>query len=173
MAVSIELRPLASADLPAVVELNNAAYPAVPIFDEQQMTDLVALSRQAIVAVRDDEVLGFLITIGPGSSYDSENYVFFAERAAAAGTRCLYIDRIVLAEAARGAGLGRRLYDSVFALASAEGLGEVTCEVNIEPPNPESLAFHARMGFERVGEQSTKGGAFVVALLAAPVRTTP
>ena len=45
----------------------------------------------------------------------------------------------------------------------------MTCEVNIEPPNPASLAFHARMGFDRVGEQSTKGGEVVVALLAAPV----
>lgn len=171
--MSIELRPLEPADLPAVVEVNNAAYPAVPIFDQRQMADLVSFAKQAVVAVRDGAVLGFLVTIGPGSAYDSENYRFFSERAEAAGAGCLYIDRIVLTEAARGAGLGRRLYETVFALASEEGLGEVTCEVNIEPPNPESLAFHARMGFERVGEQSTKGSAFVVALLAAPVRTTP
>ncbi len=171
--MNIELRPFAPADLPAVVELNNAAYPAVPIFDLRQMADLVSQATQAVVAVRDGTVLGFLITIGPDSAYDSENYVYFTKRAETAGTRCLYIDRIVLAEEARGAGLGRRLYETVFTLAAEKGLGEVTCEVNIEPPNPESLAFHARMGFERVGEQSTKGGAFVVALLAAPVGTTP
>lgn len=167
--MSIELRPLEAADIPVVVELNNAAYPAVPIFDAQQMADLVALAAQAIVAEREGAVIGFLVTIGPDSAYDSENYVFFTERAAASGTGCLYIDRIVIGEQARGAGLGRRLYETVFTLAADEGLAEVTCEVNIEPPNPESLAFHARMGFERVGEQSTKGGAFVVALLAAPV----
>jgi predicted GNAT superfamily acetyltransferase len=43
----------------------------------------------------------------------------------------------------------------------------VTCEVNLDPPNPESLAFHARLGFARVGEQETKGGSVTVALLAA------
>jgi hypothetical protein len=31
------------------------------------------------------------------------------------------------------------------------------------------LVFHARLGFERVGEQATKGGSVTVALLAAPI----
>ena len=45
----------------------------------------------------------------------------------------------------------------------------MTCEVNLEPPNPESLAFHDRLGFGRVGEQATKGGSVVVALLSRDV----
>ena len=53
--------------------------------------------------------------------------------------------------------------------ARALGLGEVTCEVNLEPPNPASLAFHARLGFRQVGEQVTKGGSVRVALLARAV----
>jgi predicted GNAT superfamily acetyltransferase len=45
----------------------------------------------------------------------------------------------------------------------------VTCEVNLDPPNPRSLAFHERLGFREVGRQATKGGAFTVVLLAAAV----
>jgi predicted GNAT superfamily acetyltransferase len=53
--------------------------------------------------------------------------------------------------------------------ARAAGRAEVTCEVNLDPPNPGSEAFHARLGFKQVGVQSTKGGAVTVSLLAAPV----
>lgn len=56
--------------------------------------------------------------------------------------------------------------------AAALGLGEVTCEVNLVPPNPESLAFHHRLGFRQVGEQSTYGGSVRVALLARSVEAT-
>lgn len=42
----------------------------------------------------------------------------------------------------------------------------VTCEVNIRPPNPESLAFHDRQGFVEVGTQETEDGRKTVSLRA-------
>jgi predicted GNAT superfamily acetyltransferase len=75
----------------------------------------------------------------------------------------------VVAPHAHGRGLGRLLYDAVVDRARALGLGEVTCEVNLEPPNPGSLAFHRRLGFAQVGEQVTTGGSVRVALLARGV----
>lgn len=111
-------------------------------------------------------LLAFLIGLRPGNAYASENYRYFEAR----GNDYLYVDRIVVAEAARGRRVGRQLYDAVFDLARAEGRAEVDCEVNLDPPNPGSLAFHARLGFERVGEQPTKGGTVTVALLAAAVQ---
>ena len=167
--MTLELRPIDSADVPAIVELNNSAYPAVPIAGAGEITDLLALASLSLVAVDDGgAVKGFLITVDPGADYDSENYRFFSARAAESGASCLYIDRIVVAGDTRGTGIGRRFYTAVFDRAAADGRAEVTCEVNIEPPNPESLAFHERMGFARIGEQATKGGAVLVALLAAP-----
>ena len=100
----------------------------------------------------------------PGVDYDSENYRWFSER----GGSFVYVDRIVVADGQRGGGIGRALYDAVFARAVEFGRAEVTCEVNVRPDNPESLAFHARLGFVQVGEQETKGGAYRVALLSAP-----
>lgn len=162
--MTTSLRPIATSDIPRIVELNNAAAPAVPITPAEQMTELLGQADLTYAVVdAADELLGFLIGFRPGSAYASENYRYFDER----GTDFLYIDRIVIDEERRGLGVGRTLYTEVFDLARAEGRAEVTCEVNTDPPNPESLAFHARLGFERIGEQSTKAGTVTVALLAA------
>jgi predicted GNAT superfamily acetyltransferase len=165
-----DFRPIQSADISAIVELNDAAYPAVPITSVAEMTALVALAGfTSVLAADAGPVQAFLIGLRPGAAYASENYRYFEAR----GTDFLYVDRIVVAESLRGRQVGRSLYESVFALARAEGRAEVTCEVNLDPPNPGSLAFHARMGFARVGEQPTKNGTVTVALLAAPVPATP
>lgn len=160
------VRPLEDADLEAVVALNNAAVPAVPTVGRGAMAELVVLASLAVVA---EEVpghpVGFLLAMDPGVDYDSENYRWFAAR----GADLLYVDRIVVGEDARGAGVGQRLYRAAFDRAREAGRGRVACEVNLRPENPGSLRFHARLGFERVGEQETKGGSVRVALLEAPV----
>jgi predicted GNAT superfamily acetyltransferase len=166
--MTVVLRPIVPADIPQITVLNAAAVPAVSPAAEDELGALIKLSHLAIVAVdgsADAPLLGFLICMQPGSAYASENYRYFESR----GIDHLYVDRIVVAEDARGLGIGRQLYDSVFELARAEGRREVTCEVNLDPPNPESLAFHARLGFVRVGEQVTKSATVTVALLAAQV----
>jgi predicted GNAT superfamily acetyltransferase len=105
----------------------------------------------------------------PGLAYASENYVYFSARARELGRDFVYVDRIVLAPALQSRGLGPRLYAAVFDEARRVGAPEVLCEVNVEPPNPGSLAFHTRLGFVEVGRQQTHGGENVVVLLAAPV----
>ncbi len=163
------LRPLVPTDLERIVELNNQAYPAVPVTTPEEMTALVELSSLGVVAENDGRVIGFVLAIDPGSNYTSENYTFFTERAADTGLASLYVDRVVIDVNDRGRGTGRLLYSAVFDRARADGRDEVTCEVNLDPPNPGSLAFHARLQFARVGEQPTKGGSVIVALLAAAV----
>ncbi len=160
------LRALSSAEIPRLVALNDAAYPAVPITAANDMAELLALADYTFAAFDDENrstLHGFVIGMRPGSDYPSENYRYFSTR----GTNFLYVDRIVVSLEKRGAGIGRMLYNAVFELARAEGRTEVTCEVNLDPPNPGSLAFHARLGFTRVGEQETKNGSVTVALLAA------
>lgn len=160
------IRHLTATDTERLVELNNAAVPAVSETDAAGMRRLLDLSALAIAVVDDaDTVLGFAILMTPGADYESENYRFFEAR----GTDFLYVDRIVVAEEARNRGLGAELYRAVFEAAREQGRAEVTCEVNVEPPNPGSLRFHDRLGFTEVGRQETKGGSVTVALLAASV----
>ncbi len=52
---------------------------------------------------------------------------------------------------ARKHGLARTLYADAFAVARARDLPVVCCEVNIDPPNPASDAFHAALGFSETG----------------------
>ena len=80
-----------------------------------------------------------------------------------------YIDRIVVSPSAKGTGIGRALYESVFEHARQCGANEVTAEINVRPANPSSMAFHERLGFQRLSEQETKGGSIRVALLARSV----
>jgi predicted GNAT superfamily acetyltransferase len=162
------LRPYRDRDLDALVAVNDAAYPAVPITPAAELAELIGMSSVAVV-VDDGAAAGFVLGMPPGLAYQSENYLFFSARAREHGTTFVYVDRIVLAAHLRGRALGPQLYDAVFDEARRVGADEVLCEVNLEPPNPGSLAFHTRLGFVEVGRQSTKGGANVVALLAAPV----
>jgi len=163
--VGYSLRPLSAGDAAELAPLNDAASPAVPVTSASDLARLVAIAELALGIEREGALVGFVIAIAPGADYDSENYRFFESRA----VDHLYVDRIVIAESERGAGLGVVLYDAVFNHARQRGRHEVTCEVNLDPPNPGSQVFHSRLGFVEVGTQHTKGGSVMVSLLAAPI----
>ena len=159
----MHLRELTAADLSRITALNNAAVPAVPEMTEDSLAAVLSASDVHMAAVDGTTLLGFVIGFASGSVYTSPNFIYFEQR----GTNHLYVDRIVVAGEARGAGIGRLLYEQVVGLASEQGRAEVTCEVNVDPPNPESMAFHTRLGFTEVGQQST--GYATVALLARSI----
>jgi predicted GNAT superfamily acetyltransferase len=163
------LRPYRATDLDALVAVNDGASPAVPITPRDGLAALVAMSTVAVVVESGGEPAGFVLGMPPDLAYESENYLYFSVRARELGRSFIYVDRIVLLPALQSRGLGPRLYDAVFEEARRVGAAEVLCEVNVEPPNPGSLAFHTRLGFVEVGRQETHGGENVVALLAAPV----
>lgn len=160
------MRVMREADIPAVTELNNSAHPAITILTEEQLAELYSMCDVALVATnRDKQIIAFLLSLGQGQPYQSENYRWFEER----GVRHQYIDRVVVAESAKGTGIGRALYESVFERARERGANEVTTEVSVFPPNPGPVAFHERLGFRQLAEQDTKGGTIRVALVARSV----
>ncbi len=50
------------------------------------------------------------------------------------------------------------LYETLFERARAAGQEQVVCEVNADPPNPASDAFHAALGFVEVGSAPLASG---------------
>jgi predicted GNAT superfamily acetyltransferase len=156
-------------DLDRIVEINAANVPAVGPADADHLSFLAGECRWALAldVVGDDgaaELAGFCLVLGPGSVYDSVNYTWFMARFDDA----VYLDRVAFDARFQRRGLGSALYDEVEGRVAAErGVGRLTLEVNVDPPNEASLAFHAGRGYVEVGRQLSKG--IEVALLAKPL----
>jgi uncharacterized protein len=90
---------------------------------------------------------GFLISFDQDADYDSVNFLWFKSRY----PRFIYIDRVVVAAHARGQGIARLFYQALAAKAKSAGHDYIVCEINSEPPNPASAAFHRAIGFVEVG----------------------
>ena len=156
-----ELLNLSEADMEGILALNNAAVPHVNELNQASAWQLVSQAFYAKKVQIDEAVAGFLIVLEPGESYQSVNYQWFSDRL----SQFAYVDRIVIAEEQRGAGVGKALYQGLIDVCRVREIPRICCEVNIEPPNPGSAAFHARFGFQSVGQQSTEGGTKQVDLL--------
>lgn len=146
------LRAIEEGDVAAVLALNEANVELLAPMDAGRLAALQAWARRADVIDVDGTFAGFVIIMGPGTDYDSPNYRWFAERY---GTAFHYLDRIVLADAFRRRGLASAVYDVVE--ADAAPVGRLALEVNAEPPNPASLAFHASRGYAEVGRLGSPG----------------
>ncbi len=140
------LRPLTDADVAAVLALNERNVTALAPLDEARLRVLESWADRFEVLEIEGEFAGFVITFGPATPYDSENYRWFADRHP---DGFYYLDRIVLDERFRRRGLGGFVCDDVEAAATPHG--RLTLEVNLTPRNDASLAFHAARGYVEVG----------------------
>jgi predicted GNAT superfamily acetyltransferase len=147
----VTIRDLLDDDLGRVLEINDAHVPAVGPLDLDRLRFLFGECTIALAVESGGELVGFCLVLGPGSTYDSVNYRWFMDRYDDA----LYLDRVAFDASAHRRGLGSALYDEVTRRAG--DAARLTLEVNIDPPNHQSLGFHARRGFEEVGRQMSKG----------------
>ena len=147
-----------------ILALNAACTPAVGDMTREAYRQLVGWSHRVLIAEAGGEPAGFLILVRPGSAYPSDNYGWFEQTFG----RHLYVDRIAVSGRARGAGAGRALYEEALRLAAELDEERVTAEVNENPPNPESMAFHAKMGFRQLTSRMSRSGK-VVAMLERPL----
>lgn len=149
---------LAGDDGAALLALNNAHARELSWLEPETLAKLVA---EAFLARRVGAADALLLAFDQDADYDSVNFLWFRDRL----DRFVYVDRVVVADAARGRGLARRLYDDLFAAARAAGHARIVCEVNSDPPNPASAAFHAALGFVPVGKAQIHGGQKTVTYL--------
>jgi uncharacterized protein len=147
-----QIQDLGLLDIAAMLTLNNANVAETSLLDEAGMN---ALLRAAFYARGTDRgATAFLIALDHNAAYVNPNFSWFREHRKS----FVYIDRVIIAQASRGHGIGRKLYQDLFAAASQAGHDRIVCEVNIRPPNPASEAFHAAMGFIGIGDATIHDG---------------
>ena len=145
--MSILIRDVREHELDSVLALNNAAGPTILKLDMAQLRFFYDEAAYFRVAEVDGDLVGFLIAFDQDSHYRSSNYLWFKARY----QDFLYIDRVVIASAQRGGGLGRVFYADVNSFAEVR-VPLLTCEVFLEPRNDVALVFHGTYGFQEVGQ---------------------
>lgn len=140
------IRPYQTSDLAPLHQINREGEPGVGAISQAELGTLIEKGICLVSTGADDEPLGFLLALPPEADYASKNYRWFDERY----EDYIYVDRIAVTKDARGQGLGMILYEAAFAQFALEAM-LIVCEVNTAPPNPASLRFHRRLGFNEVG----------------------
>ena len=144
-ALGAAVRDLAPEDLDWAHALNQANGRELSFMEATDFTAM--LSRARFARVLDPEA-AFLLAFDQPPTIDSPNFAWVRQHYPEA----LYIDRIAVASHARRQGVARRLYEDLFQQAAAQGFPQIACEINADPPNPASDAFHEALGFKPVGE---------------------
>ncbi len=96
----------------------------------------------------------FMIAFSEQSEHPNANLAWFRQR----HDRFHYVDRVIVAAAARGKGLARKLYRALMDEARRDGRPLIGCEINLDPPNPASDALHESLGFVEIGQRDAGGG---------------
>jgi uncharacterized protein len=148
------LTAIAAADEAAVLELNNAHEIELSRLDGPRLQHLLTAAYYARMA---PQGVAFLIAFAPDADYDGVHFAWFRDRF----KNFVYVDRVVVAHEARGRGIARTLYADLFRRTESDGHSMICCEVNVDPPNPASDAFHASLGFREIGRASMANGKVV------------
>lgn len=159
--MSLEIKVAGPADFSEMLALNEACVPHVNAIGESEMAFFCKDAHQFRKVVEDGALAGFVIALTRGSAYESLNYQWFSREI----DDFLYIDRIMVHPDFRRRGVASLLYRYLEQVALDDKLQRLCCEVNLVPPNPDSLALHLGLGFIQQATQKTEGGSKEVSLL--------
>lgn len=153
----MNIRTVNKADLSTVLKLNEKAIPAVNKINERDLEWFLEKAEVFIVGEVNMEIVGFMIVLSPGLDYESLNYKYFIGNYKSFS----YVDRIVIDSDYQHKGHGSTFYKYLELQTSAP---VICCEINIEPLNEQSIAFHAHNNFKEVARQVTEDGNKMVSL---------
>ena len=158
--MNFRIENTSSSDLDEILKLNQQALPAVSSVTKEEMEHFLNIVDYFKSLIIDQKVVGFLIALTPGKDYHSLNYKWFENKYKS----FIYVDRIVISPSCQGKGLGTNFYNDLCKTTN-QNIKKITCEVNLKPPNEESMLFHKKYGFEQVDTQFTENGKKEVSLM--------
>ena len=142
----MDIIALSVSDIDAMWAINEQGLPGTGKVSKKEIVQLLEFSSLSVGAYDQGELVGFVVCLPPKKAYGSLNYAWFNEHYES----FVYVDRIAVSEENRNKGVGSALYNHVVSYSKQHGV-PVAAEVNREPPNPGSMRFHHRFGFEEVG----------------------
>jgi predicted GNAT superfamily acetyltransferase len=137
---------LTQSDVESIWLINEQGLPGTGKVTLQEISYLLELSTFSLGVFSNDELLGFVICLSPGTDYGSLNYAWFNTRY----DEFIYVDRIAVSTGYRDRGIGSLLYKEVVSYSNQHSI-PIAAEVNLNPPNPGSMRFHERFQFEEIG----------------------
>jgi uncharacterized protein len=149
--------------LPPLVELATCSAAAVLALNDLHRVETSSLDQASYQRLLDAAGFAsafgtapdaFMIAFNEASDHDNDNLRWFRAR----HHRFYYVDRVIVADHARGRGLAKLLYAALSDRARREGRPLIGCEINHEPPNPASDALHAALGFSEIARRDLPGG---------------
>ncbi len=154
------ISPTVSSDLEQIRKMNEAALPAVNSIPIEEFHHFLKVADYFKSLFIGDNLVGYLIALQPGRDYNSVNYKFFESNYGS----FVYVDRVVIDANFHGLGFGKAFYNDLVQFTKTRA-PIITCEVNINPPNEGSMAFHRGFGFKQVDTQLSEGGTKEVSLM--------
>ena len=143
-------------DNPSVLRINSESVPDVARLDSCELNRLQSLSAHHLVGeCTEAGVVAYLLGFTRDAAYDGEEFARFQ---ASVTAPFLYIDQVAVTSRAKGKGIGAALYRHFEKIAGENGIGSLCCEINIRPPNLDSIAFHQKLGFRAVATLDTLDG---------------
>ena len=155
------LRDATPGDIDAIFRINADALPGVAELTPEYFEHLMSVCALFRLIELKERVAGYLCAMDRFATYDGAEFQWFREHV---GESFLYVDQVAVGRCYRGNGLGRALYDDLEHYSHRNGIDTLVCEVNYEPVNAASQAFHRQRGFSEVGRMNTRG--VIVSLLA-------
>jgi len=141
-------------DVEHVLRLNEEAVEVTSLMGARLYRSLAQEASLDIVAELDGNVVGFLLALRSGANYDNQNYSWFSQRF----DEFVYVDRVIVDNRFQGWGIGQELYSHLIGWSLGQELKLIAAEIDLEPPNPASLRFHEKFGFEQVSTRVLTNG---------------
>lgn len=146
---------MTSRDDTFVLQINSESQPNVARLDPPELNRLQSLSPHHLVAeCTQTGVVAYLLAFADDARYDGEEFLKLRSITAP----FLYIDQVAVIHQSQRKGIGAALYRCVEQIAEQSGIESLCCEINICPPNPDSIAFHRKLGFRAVETLDTLDG---------------